>query len=149
MPSTLSTEEHLNLKNVRITLNTGVIAVATSISISRKLEIKDRTNGGSKREQRVLNKEMAPEITIEGWNTKDLSFGDLTPGAAITALAVKATSNDASVLQSAFFTDWPIVGMCIGDTDTSLGESEPSKWKTKIEAGILNPGFLQVNEDAV
>jgi hypothetical protein len=134
------------LKNVQITLLSGVVAMATQITIARKLEIKDRTAGGAKLEQRVIIKEMAPEISIEGWNTKTLSFGDLQPGQGITAFDVKSTAENLSVLQSDFFTKWTIAGMCIGDTDTSLGE-EPSKWKTKIEAGILNVGELDAGDE--
>lgn len=135
-----------NLKNVSITLNTGVVLDCTNINIARKLQVVERTAGASKKEQGVINKETRPDMTIEGFNSSSLAFNDLRPGAKITAFAVApvaaaaavgTVADSASFLQSDFFTIWPISEMYLGDTDTSLGESDSSKWKTQLLCGIV------------
>lgn len=133
------TQKHYNLKNVEITLNTGVVLDCTNISIARKLQLAERTAGSSITEQSTINKEMRPDITIEGFNGDDIAFADLVPGSKVTAFAVDPTAagDNASFLQSDFFTKWPVTGMYLGDTDTSLGESDNSKWKTALLCGVV------------
>lgn len=140
------TQKQYNLKNVRLTLNTGVVLDCTSISIARKVQVTDRTPGASLRETRTINKEMAPDITIEGFNSDNLSFSDLKPGAKVTAFSLvpTATGDNASFLQSDFLTVWPVTEMYLGDTDTTLGESDNSKWKTALLCGIVGSYFPTV-----
>ena len=136
-------EKSYNLKNVRFTFRGGLVADATAVSIARKLQVIDRTAGSSRKEQRTINKEMAPEITVEGWNSDDLAFSDLVPGTPIEDMTIMATEGGTpSVLQDDFFTVWPVDEMCLGDTDTAYNEGDNSKWKTQILCGILNPDAL-------
>lgn len=135
------TEKYMSLKNVAVTLQSGLVADITELSVKRTLELADRTAGPSKLEQQVIVKEKMPEITINGWNSDDLALADLTPGTQITAFTVTDTAETpASALWTDFFTKWPIAGMTLGDTDTTLGE-QPSKWSTRVLCGVLNPDF--------
>lgn len=137
MPTTM-TQQQYNLKNVRLTLNTGVVLDCLSISIARKLQLTERTPGASKRELSTINKEMRPDISIEGFNSINLSFSDIKPGSKVTAFSLipTATGDNTSFLQSDFLTTWPVSEMYLGDTDTTLGESDNSKWKTALLCGI-------------
>ena len=110
------TQPNYNLKNVDVLLDNGIVADATSISIARKLQLIERTPGRSKRELATINKEMRPEITIEGFNSDDLSFADLKPGTKIVGFAVNPTAggDNATFLQSDFLTTWPVSEMYLG-----------------------------------
>ncbi len=136
-------EKSYNLKNVRLTFQSGTVADATELRIKRKIEFRDRTAGGALREQRVINKELAPEISFVAFNSDDLTFADLIPGDPITALTALSTETGTpSILQSGFFTDWPLAGMCIGDIETAYNEKDSSTFTCPIECGVLNPGAL-------
>lgn len=135
MPNT--TLPYLSLKNVRLTLNTGVVVDCTEIQIPRTLEFADRTAGGATVKQKV-KMEHDCVIKIVGFNSSDLSFGDLVPGARITAFTLLSTAaTTPSILQSDFFTLFPVASMMIGNTDTTLGP-EPSKWTTEIHCNVLD-----------
>jgi len=129
-----------SLKNVRINFKGGAKADATEIKIARKLETADRTAGLALTEQTVIVKEKMPEIAIKGWNSDDLTIADLTPWTPIESFTLLSTeAGTPSILWTDFFTKWPTSGMCLGDTDTTLGE-KPSEWSTQILCGVLNPG---------
>lgn len=132
-------QKFYSLQNVRITLNSGVVADATEIKIARKLLTENRKAGSSLVPQLVIVGEDTPDITIKGWNSDDLSFADLKPGDGISAFTLLSTEAETpSILQSDFFTKFPVSGMCIGDTDTTLGD-KPSEWNTQIRPGVMNP----------
>ncbi|HEX8834974.1 MAG TPA: hypothetical protein VF719_12275 [Abditibacteriaceae bacterium] len=132
------TKKAYSLKNVRITFLGGLVADATKITIKRKPEFKGRRAGSSYTNQRVLNGEEEPDIEVEGWNSDNLAFGDLVPGTPIESFTLLSTETGTpSIMQTDFFTKWPVAGMCLGETETTI-EEDPSKWKTRIEAGILD-----------
>jgi hypothetical protein len=135
-------EKYYSLQNVRITLNTGVVADATEIKIARKLLLENRKAGSSLVPQLVIVGEDTPDISIKGWNSDDLNHADLTPGAAITSFTLLSTeSGTPSILQTNFFTLFPVTSMVIGDTDTTLGD-KPSEWNTKVVPGVMNRGAV-------
>src|SRR5688572_11579144 len=104
-----TTEKYLNLKNVQLTMLSGVVLDCINIRVKRNPIFIDRTAGASLTEQSVYNGENKPDIMIEGFNSDDLSFGELIPNDPITAFTVLSTeAGTPSVLQSDFFTKWPI-----------------------------------------
>ena len=132
MPGVM-TQPNYNLKNVGIEMNAAVLADITSFDTERKLQVTERTPGRSMRERGTINKEMAPVINCEGWNSDDLAFADLKPGMKITAFNANPTANGdaASFFHADFMTDWPLPWY-IGDVSSPLGESDNSKWKFTI-----------------
>ena len=131
--------KYYSLKNVRVTLNSGVVADLTEIKIKRSWEKVTRNAGSTLTEQTVIKMEKKPEITITGWNADATNFSNLTGWTAITAFTVLSTeATTPSLLQSDFFTKWPVSGMTIGEIDTSISD-DPSKWTASIDAGVLNP----------
>lgn len=137
-----TTEKYLSLFNTRITWTlTGqsgqVVADATEIQVPRTLEKFDRTSGGSAVIQTVLGRHNVI-LKVMGWNSDNLSAGLLIPGTRLTAFTLLSTeSGTPSVLQSDFFTKFPVTGMALGDTDFTLG-NDPSKWTTEIICNALN-----------
>jgi hypothetical protein len=133
-------QKYYNLKNVQVTTLGGLVTIITNLSIKRNPTFIDRTAGPSLTEQRVYNGEKAPEIMMEGFNDDTLSFADLVPNDPIESFTVLSPDDSsASLLQSDFFTKWPVSAMVIGAVDTAWEGENCSKWKVPIEAGILNP----------
>lgn len=133
-----------NLKNGRLTLNSGVVVNLIRFKVNRKLELRDRTAGKSLTQQQVINKEMQPDIEIEVFSEGgELTMADFSPGDAVTALTFLSTETGTpSLLQSDFFTKWPVSGMCIGDVSSEWNEKDSNTFTIPIHAGILNPGAL-------
>lgn len=133
------TNKYYSLKNVRLTLNTGVVVDVTEIKIKRSWEKVARNAGSTLTEQTVILMEKMPEISIKGWNADNISFSTLTGWTGITALTLLSTETGTpSLLQTDFFTKWPVTGMSVGDIDTTIND-KPSEWTAAIWAGVLNP----------
>lgn len=133
-----TTQKYLNLKNITLTMKSGLVADVTLITIKRNPKFADRTPGMAWADQQVRNGEAKPEITIEGFNSDDLSFGEIIPGDAVESFVLNDEAS-ASVLQNDFFTMWPVESWVFGAVDTSFSGEDCSKWRIPIECNVLNP----------
>lgn len=133
------TNKYYSLKNVRVTLNTGVIVDITEIKIKRSWEKTARNAGSTLTEQTVILMEKMPEISMKGWNADSISFSTLSGWTGITSFTLLSTETGTpSILQTDFFTKWPVTGMTVGDVDTTITD-KPSEWTAAIWPGVLNP----------
>ena len=135
MPLTLDSYQ---LQNVDITLNTGTVLAKTSVTMKRNPVYAPHT-GGALVGNQVFMREDPPDIMVEFFNTADLHFGQLIPNTGLSAFDIKSTETGTpSILQSDFFTKFPVDGMVIGEVETGYDPDAPSKCKVPIKCNVLN-----------
>lgn len=131
--------DYVSLQNVKLTLNTGQIADCKDLQISRKGTFKDRIIGNGKTD-RVYAREDA-SIKIKGFNGTEVGFADFSPNMGFSALAVEFDDQDAqaqSLLQSDFFTEFPVSKWAVENVDTGLNPDDPSEWTVDLLPRVLN-----------
>jgi hypothetical protein len=129
-----------NMKNVEVLAGDSVPVDVISLHVKRNNEWIDRPSGRSKLGQRVHNMENPPDIELEFNQTSDFHAGMIVPNTLVGTFSVDPEDPDtATLLQSDFFTKWPLSGMVWGDPDTTLEGDSTSTIKVPILAGVLNP----------
>lgn len=129
MPAT--TLDTLTLRDLTVEFDGNVLVDVNEINIEWNPEFQARKPGSSKVMRRVLAWYDA-KINMKGFNSTDLSWGDIYPGMRITSLSVKQTTTGApSVLGNKFFTLFPVSGWAVGPTKTQF-KDDPSSWDFEI-----------------
>ena len=130
-----------NLKNVGVTLLGGVKGIITSVNIERKPLYANRTAGSSWPQQQTAIGEDFPTIDCEGWNSDEIHFKDVPPNTPIDSFDLTSNDDaDESILQSDFFTKFPVDSMAIGPSSTTLNGTDNSMVRFSIVSNVLNVG---------
>lgn len=131
-------QEFYMLQNTTIVLKNGARADVTNVTIKRNPVYVSRRVGEV--DQQVFSHENKPDIMVEGFNTSDFHFADMIPNEPIEEFELTSDNDaDASLLQSDFFTKFPVDQMVFGAVETGFDLENPSKWRCPIECNVLNP----------
>jgi hypothetical protein len=134
----------LNLKNLVLTMKSGVIVHCVNVRIKRNPIYIQRPSTGNLLGAQAYNGEDPPDISAEILNDDNISFGEIIPNDPVesfTLLTDEATP--ASALQDDFFTKWPIAGWAFGELETAFNGSDMSTFTVPIKAGVMNPNEVE------
>ena len=134
-------QPYYNLRNLRCTLINGVTLNLVSLKIKRHPLYARKWPGQAAVPSQVWIGEDLPDILAEVYNDDAVAYAALIPNVALDSFELLSPNDDdASFLQSDFFTKFPPAQMVFGEVETDLTGDHVSTVKIPIKGNVLNPG---------